>query len=183
MKIKRFCLVFMAIIYCALAQSQISTEMKQFIKGVEGLSLEVYMDGYYRAVGYGHRINPSDPDWIYSLVEYDVITPVIADALFEKDMLSIVAKGLYQVREDIGNDYPSNVYDVMGSLIYNMGLSGLRSTPFYNLFKKKCYLAAFRALLSTKCSSIGLQQRREFELQVLARHFDFSKGCYSLATH
>lgn len=167
---------------CPLSYSQgvaLSDAMKRNIKEVEGLSLEVYMDGFYRAVGYGHRITDRDPEWIYDLVEYDEITPETADILFELDMIHLVAPGLQEVVRDIGTEYPQNVYDVMGSLIYNMGLAGLRDTAFYRLFKSKDYELAFRELLATKSGKDGLLNRRFMELKVLTENYSFVQGCYT----
>lgn len=156
----------------------VSQEMKERIKQVEGLSLEVYMDGLYRAVGYGHRIVATDPEWVYDLEHYDEITQETADILFELDMLNMVNPGLAAVASDLGKDYPQNVYDVMGSLIYNMGLEGLRTTEFYRLFKEQRYRDAFEELLDTKSVKDGLLNRRFMELKVLMENFDLTAGAY-----
>ena len=66
----------------------------------------------------------------------------------------------------------------MGSLIYNMGLEGLRSTEFYRLFRDGQHQEAFRLLLATKAEKEGLLARRYMELSVLVRNYDFSKGKY-----
>lgn len=167
--------------WCTLSHSQVvslSEDMKRHIKEVEGLSLEVYMDGFYRAVGYGHRITDRDPEWIYDLAHYDEITPETAEILFELDMIHLVTPGLQTVARDIGTGYPQNVYDVMGSLIYNMGLAGLRETDFYRLFKEREYELAFQELLATKSEKDGLLNRRFMELKVLTGNYDFKNGCY-----
>lgn len=156
----------------------ISAEMEERLKAMEGLSLEVYMDGLYRAVGYGHRITERDPEWVYDLEHYDEITEETAEILFRLDMIHLVSPGLEVVRREIGGHYPSNVYDAMGSLIYNMGLEGLRSTEFYRLFRDGQHQEAFRLLLATKAEKEGLLERRYMELSVLVRNYDFSKGKY-----
>lgn len=168
-------------LWCPLTYAQtiqLSESMKRNIKEVEGLSLEVYMDGFYRAVGYGHRITDRDPEWVYDLAHYDEITQETAEILFELDMIHLVSPGLQEIVRDIGTDYPQNVYDVMGSLIYNMGLAGLRSTEFYHLFRIKDYESAFRELLATKSEKEGLLNRRFMELKVLTENYDFTNGCY-----
>lgn len=170
-----------AALSCPLSYSQgvlLSDAMKRNIKEVEGLSLEVYMDGFYRAVGYGHRITDRDPEWIYDLEEYDEITTETAEILFELDMIQLVTPGLQEVVRDIGTDYPQNVYDVMGSLIYNMGLAGLRDTTFYRLFKSRNYETAFRELLATKSGKDGLLDRRFMELKILTENYDSAHECY-----
>ena len=161
---------------------QISKHMKQSIKEMEGLSLEVYMDGLYRAVGYGHRITDSDPEWITDLAHYDEITVETAEILFELDMIHLVTPGLMEIVKDIGTEYPQNVYDVMGDLVYNMGLAGLRTTVFYRLFVSRKYEAAFRELLATKSDKDGLLDRRFVELKILTENYDFDKGCYIQGT-
>lgn len=174
-------LIISLLAFSLQAQAQnptVSQEMKERIKQVEGLSLEVYMDGLYRAVGYGHRIVATDPEWVYDLEHYDEITPETADILFELDMLNMVHPGLAVVASDLGKDYPQNVYDVMGSLIYNMGLEGLRATEFYRLFGEQRYREAFEELLDTKSVKDGLLNRRFMELKVLMENFDLTAGAY-----
>ena len=181
MKFIKFISVCLLLFCCCNTFSQaieLSPVMKHHIKNIEGLSLEVYMDGLYRAVGYGHRITLRDPEWVYDLAHSDTITYETAEILFELDMIHIVSPGLQQVLKDIGTSYPQNVYDVMGSLIYNMGLSGLRATKFYRLFKEKEYERAFRELLATKSAKDGLLNRRFIELKVLTENYNFTEGCY-----
>ena len=174
-----FCLFWLCGILVGYCQGTgITVEMEERLKAMEGLSLEVYMDGLYRAVGYGHRITDRDPEWIYDLEYYDEITEETAEILFRLDMIHLVNPGLEIVRREIGGHYPSNVYDVMGSLIYNMGLSGLRSTEFYRLFRDGHHREAFRLLLATKADKEGLLERRYMELSVLVRNYDFNKGKY-----
>lgn len=168
----------------AFAQTScISERMKECIKELEGLSLEVYMDGPFRAVGYGHRITERDPEWVYELEEYDEIPIESAETLFELDMLHLVNPGLKQIIRDIGAEYPQNVYDVMGSLIYNMGLAGLQSTEFYRLFKEKEYEESFRQLLATKSAQDGLLERRLMEVKILTENYDINKACYRTNVH
>lgn len=168
----------------AFAQtSGISERMKECIKEAEGLSLEVYMDGPFRAVGYGHRITERDPEWVYELEEYDEIPIESAETLFELDMLHLVNPGLKQIIRDIGAEYPQNVYDVMGSLIYNMGLAGLQSTEFYRLFRGKEYEKSFRQLLATKSAQDGLLERRLMEVKMLTENYDIDKACYRTNVH
>ena len=122
--------------------AQISPEMQKHIRQAEGCSLAVYMDEGYLAVGYGHRLRDDDVEWLRDLELYDEITQEAAELIFRLDMSRLVADGLIEVRKEIGNDFPQGVYDVMGSLIYNMGLDGLRSTQFWQLFREGRYIEA-----------------------------------------
>lgn len=170
---------FIWLIFSSLsAYGQISDEMKRTIKQMENLSLEVYMDGLYRAVGYGHRLKDTDVSWVRELELYDEISAAAAEIIFDLDMVYLVGPGLTEVRKEIGWNYPPGVYDAMGSLIYNMGLSGLRETEFYLLFKNRRYEEAFKVLPHTKSGQPGLFDRRMKELDFLMRGFDFSTGRY-----
>lgn len=160
------------------AYGQISDEMKHTIKQLERLSLEVYMDGLYRAVGYGHRLKDTDVSWVRELELYDEISVEAAEIIFDLDMIYLVGPGLAEIRKEIGWNYPPGVYDALGSLIYNMGLSGLRETEFYRLFKARRYEESFKELPRTKSRQPGLFDRRMKELDFLMRGFDFSTGRY-----
>lgn len=184
MKIEKFLLplkvfvVGVLLLSASTVSGQISDEMKTVIKEHEGLNTMVYMDGLYRAVGYGHRLKDTDVSWIAELELYDEISRETAELLFDMDVVCLIGPGLIVVRQDIGWQYPQNVYDVMGSLIYNMGLEGLRTTAFYRAFTEKDYLTAFRLLPDTKSSQEGLFDRRMAELEILMRNFDFGSGGY-----
>ena len=149
--------------------AQISPEMQKHIRQAEGCSLTVYMDGGYLAVGYGHRLRDDDVEWLRDLELYDEITQEAAELIFRLDMSRLVADGLREVRREIGNDFPQGVYDVMGSLIYNMGLDGLRSTLFSQLFSGGHYIDALDMLLVTRCTLPELRERRIHEAAVLTR--------------
>lgn len=152
------------IIICLLSGSiscsgQISEHMKSLIKDLEGLSTEVYMDGEEPAVGYGHHLCHTKYQWVRDLEPGDEITAEMAD---------------------LGPDYPVNVYDVMGSVIYNIGLAGLIGSDFYRLFKKGDYERAFTELLMLKSRDRGVYERRKKELRVLLENYDFAQNKYGL---
>lgn len=158
--------------------AQISDSMKRMIKEVEGLETVAYLDGSEVAVGYGHHVSNTEYDWIRMIQPGDEITTVLAELLFDYDMLYLVSPGLASIRQDIGMDYPSNVYDVMGSLIYNVGLSGLKQSNFYKLFCQGNYEKAFTALLMLKSRDKGVFSRRKKELRILLENYDFDRRCY-----
>ena len=152
--------------------------MKLFIKSEEGLSTTAYLDGDEVAVGYGHHVCNTPYQWIQNLYPGDVITVEVADLLFDYDMLNLVWPGIESVKKDIGYGYPQNVYDVMGSIIYNIGLGGLKSSSFYKNFVNKNYVNAFSDLLMLKSKDKGVFTRRQQELKILLENFDFTQCRY-----
>lgn len=146
---------------------------EEFIKRVESLSLQVYMDGPAKAVGYGHHIRRTDPAWIRSLEVGDSISEELAELLFRLDMLYIVEPALLRIQKDLGSAYPSSVYDCFASLVYNCGERGFRQTHFYQLFREKDYVNALLLLPKTAAVLPGLKVRRTGELKMLIEDFDF----------
>lgn len=87
-------------------------------------------------------------------------------------MLYLVTPGLEQIKRELGREYPQNVYDVLGSLIYNMGLQGMKSTEFYRLFKAGEYERAFSYLLLAGTGQKGNEKRRRMELEHLLEGYE-----------
>ena len=156
----------------SVCRGQISQEMQAIIKEHEGLSTEVYMDGKHIAVGYGHHIRYTEMEWVRDLEPGMEITEELAESLFKYDMLYLVGPGLMEVKKEIGWDYPQNVYDVMGSVIYNIGLVGLKTSDFFHLFKERRYEESFVRLLLLKSADRGVRMRRKAELKMLMRQYD-----------
>lgn len=152
--------------------------MERLIKQFEGLSTEVYMDGQHIAVGYGHHIRFTEMEWVRDLEPGMEITEELAELLFRYDMMHLVGPGLLEVKKDIGWDYPQNVYDVMGSIIYHIGLHGLRTSDFYQLFKARQYDKSFTQLLLLKSREKGVRHRRLAELKRLLLNYIPEKGEY-----
>ena len=152
--------------------------MQAIIKEHEGLSTEVYMDGKHIAVGYGHHIRYTEMEWVRDLEPGMEITEELAESLFKYDMLYLVGPGLMEVKKEIGWDYPQNVYDVMGSVIYNIGLVGLKTSDFFHLFKERRYEESFVRLLLLKSADRGGRMRRKAELKMLMRQYDPLKKEY-----
>ena len=162
----------------SVCRGQISQEMQAIIKEHEGLSTEVYMDGKHIAVGYGHHIRYTEMEWVRDLEPGMEITEELAESLFKYDMLYLVGPGLMEVKKEIGWDYPQNVYDVMGSVIYNIGLVGLKTSDFFHLFKERRYEESFVRLLLLKSADRGVRMRRKAELKMLMRQYDPLKKEY-----
>jgi GH24 family phage-related lysozyme (muramidase) len=89
--------------------------------------------------------------------------------------------GLSVVKAEIGTGYPMSVYDVMGSLIYNMGLASLRRSLFYQMFRKGDYRMAILLLPFTASRASGLRARREAEQRMLVRDYLFRENRYRKA--
>ena len=162
----------------SVCRGQISQEMQAIIKEHEGLSTEVYMDGKHIAVGYGHHIRYTEMEWVRDLEPGMEITEELAESLFKYDMLYLVGPGLMEVKKEIGWDYPQNVYDVMGSVIYNIGFVGLKTSDFFHLFKERRYEESFVRLLLLKSADRGVRMRRKAELKMLMRQYDPLKKEY-----
>ena len=173
-------LIMIYLCIACLCQAQVSIEMEELIKNHEGLSLEVYMDGPSIAVGYGHHIRYTEMEWVRDLEPGMEITEELAELLFRYDMIHLVEPGLIEIKKDIGWTYPQNVYDVMGSIIYNIGLQGLKESDFYRLFKSKSYDEAFTQLLLLKSREKGIRERRIEELRILLRNYDVTKKTYNM---
>lgn len=171
-------LVIIGLLTSTFSYGQISRDMEEFIKHHEGLSIEVYMDGPHIAVGYGHHIRFTEMEWVRDLEPGMEITEELAELFFKYDMLYLVNPGLIEVKKEIGWDYPNNVYDVIGSIIYHIGLSGLKESEFYRSFKTKDYERAFTQLLLLKSKDKGVRKRREGELQILLHNYDPTTKTY-----
>lgn len=154
--------------------------MKLFIKQEEGLSTTAYMDGDEVAVGYGHHVCYTPYEWIRNLYPGDAITVEVAELLFDLDILNLVTPGIESVKQDIGSHYPQNVYDVMGSIIYNVGLAGLKKSEFYKQFTLGNYEKAFTEFLLLKSKDKGIYARRKKELRILLENYNFEYHQYRM---
>ena len=176
-------LILIGLFVVCLCRAQISMEMEELIKKHEGLSLEVYMDGPCIAVGYGHHIRFTEMEEIRDLEPGMKITEELAELLFRYDMVHLVTPGLIKVKKDIGWNYPQNVYDVMGSIIYNIGLQGLKSSDFYQSFRNHDYEVSFTELLLLKSRDRGVRARRMKELSILLRNYDAERKVFNMVRH
>ena len=179
MKLKGLLLV-LALCVVTMCRAQVSVEMDDLIKKHEGLSLEVYMDGPRIAVGYGHHIRYTEMEWVRDLEPGMEITEELAELLFRYDMIHLVTPGLIEIKKEIGWNYPQNVYDVMGSIIYNIGLQGLKNSEFYLCFREKRYDDAFMELLLLKSRDKGVRARRVAELKFLLLNYDEKQKKYRI---
>lgn len=112
----------------------ISLKGKEFIKSHESLRLNAYNDPTpsKRSIGWGHQIQPGE--------NYSTITKELADKIFEKD-IERINKSINRVLKNIDKrfKYTQGFIDGLGSLIYNCGEEGVKSTEFYSRLQKCRY--------------------------------------------
>lgn len=106
----------------------ISEQGKSFIKKMESCSLKRYKDNTGYSIGYGHRIVKGE--------NYYIISQSTANKLFNKDISKMVNPALNRILSEIKFKPNQNLVDAIGSLIYNCGESGLKSTEFYKRLKR-----------------------------------------------
>lgn len=90
-----------------------------FIKKLEGLRLEVYLDqAGKKTIGYGHLLTKTE--------DYEIITKEAADILLRQD--------LAHAQDIINNLKPENIdllqheFDALVSLVYNIGYESYRNS-------------------------------------------------------
>jgi GH24 family phage-related lysozyme (muramidase) len=71
----------------------------------------------------------------------------------------------------------------MGSIIYNIGLQGLKSSDFYQSFRKRDYEVSFTELLLLKSRDRGVRARRLKELGILLRNYDAERKKFNMVRH
>lgn len=112
----------------------ISSNGKEFIKSHESLRLNAYNDPTpsKMSIGWGHQIQPGE--------NYSTITKELADEIFEKD-IERINKSINRVLKNIDKrfKYTQGFIDGLGSLIYNCGEEGVKSTEFYSRLQKCRY--------------------------------------------
>lgn len=155
---------------------QFSEDLPRHLRRWEGLHLSVYMDGDRKAVGYGHRITSEDSEFLQSLPVGAEVSRTLAETILYQDLDRLVSRGLVSIKREIGGGYPQSVYDVMGSLVYNMGLASLRRSLFYRTFKRGDYRMAILLLPFTASRAAGLKDRRREEQRMLVRDYEFSSN-------
>lgn len=102
---------------------EISERGKSFIKKMESCSLVKYKDNTGYSIGYGHRIVKGE--------NYYKISQSTANKLFNKDVDKIVNPALNRILSELKFKPNQNLIDAIGSLIYNCGESGFKSTEVY----------------------------------------------------
>lgn len=113
---------------------KISNKGKEFIKSKETLSLKAYqIEGEkHKTIGWGHYMMNNE--------NYSYISKSKADKLFNEDIEN-VEKSIERILDDFDPrfKYTQGFIDGLGSLIFNCGESGVKTTEFYNRMCRSRY--------------------------------------------
>lgn len=105
---------------------KMSDKGKDFIKSKETLVLKAYQipGEKHKTIGYGH--------YMMSGEQYTSISKAKAEKLFDED-ISKVEKSIERILDDFDPrfKYTQGFIDGLGSLIFNCGETGVKSTEFY----------------------------------------------------
>lgn len=143
-----------------------SDKGKEYIKGEEKLRLTAYSigDGMI-TIGYGH----AKPSRKSKYNVGDKISIERAERYFKKD-IKVAEKGIRRIfkkwkKDNINIELTQNQFDVMVSMAFNMGVSGLRNTDFVQLVKQNKIKEASEKIQSTGTEKRfgGLSKRRKEE--------------------
>lgn len=144
----------------------LSENGRKFIKSNEGLVDKAYWDVNGITVGWGHKINKDDSQWLKLVKVGDEVSKSDADYLLEKDIAMMVNPGIRSVIIDLeanGVDtrkFSQGMIDGIGDLIYNCGLGGLKQTEFYRALKSGDIQRAINLVPTTRVYCNGHKTRR-----------------------
>lgn len=153
----------------------ISEKGIRFIKETEKFSPQGYWDVNGVTLGWGHKINSDDPEWLKSKKVGDWISKSAADKLFQKDVDEFINPALVRITDELSanNVYISqNMVDGIASLIYNCGEHGFKSTRFYALLKEGKIKEAISCVPETKVSCEGHKERRKNEQALMMGNYN-----------
>lgn len=153
----------------------ISEKGMRFIKETEQFSAQGYWDVNGVTLGWGHKINKSDPKWLQNKKVGDWISRKDADELFEKDMNEFINPSLVRITDELSANkiyISQDVIDGMASLIYNCGEYGFKTTKCYQLFKKGKINKAIACVANTKISCEGHKERRKNEQALMMGDYE-----------
>ena len=151
-----------------------SYELKQFIKGEEGINLTAYDigDGMV-TIGYGH----AEPIGKTKMVPGKTkITKEKADKLLDGD-LQVAVDGLNRILDSwidqgIKVEITQGMYDAMVSMIYNMGIGNFRLSDFIQMVKRGEYKEAQDSIKKTNVTYPGHKPRREKESKIFGGSYN-----------
>lgn len=148
----------------------ISENGMNFIKKHETFSAKGYLDVNGVTVGWGHKINKADPEWLRVKKVGDWISKSAADKLFEKDMNEFINPALIRISKELSENnvhINQNMIDGIASLIYNCGEHGFKTTEFYRLLKKGKISKAIDCVPQTRVYCDGHKKRRKNEQKLM----------------
>lgn len=103
------------------------------LKKREGFKSKAYLDGTKWAIGYGHQLVAGD-----GMSPSSVITEAQASALLQSDMKSREAA----IWGAVFSGLTQNMFDALGSLIYNIGAGAFGKSPLPTMLNNAQYQAA-----------------------------------------
>ena len=153
-----------------IQSAHISENGMNFIKKHEKFSAKGYWDVNGVTVGWGHKINKDDPEWLRVKKVGDWISKSAADKLFEKDMDDFINPALVRVVKELSKNnvhINQNMIDGIASLIYNCGEYGFKTTEFYRLLKNGKINKAIECVPQTRVYCEGHKERRKNEQKLM----------------
>ena len=153
----------------------ISEKGIRFIKETEKFSPQGYWDVNGVTLGWGHKINSNDPEWLKSKKVGDWISKSDADKLFQKDIDEFINPALVRITDELSTNkvyISQDMVDGIASLIYNCGESGFKSTRFYSLLKEGKINEAISCVPETNVSCEGHKERRKNEQALMMGDYE-----------
>ena len=153
---------------------KISEKGLDFIKSFEKCRLKAYRikGEKYNTIGWGHYLQRPEEQHIQK------ISQARADQLFRKD-IAWVNKAVTSMLNEVNPSYkwPQGIVDGLGSLVFNCGEKGVRTTEFYKRLKN-CRFENGRinkadldytlaAVKNTRCTQPGHYKRRAGEYAMM----------------
>jgi len=154
---------------------KISKKGQRFIKKHENLSLVSYRikGETSNTIGYGHKINSDDPLWLRRKWLGYTITRAEAEMIFQKDIDEMVIPAIESMFTELDKNgvdtdrFSQDFIDGLGSLIFNCGPTGVRTSQFYTYLKKGQMSKAIKEVKRTRIYLPGHETRRKEEMNLM----------------
>lgn len=157
---------------------KMSKNAHEFIKSFEKCKLNIYhiKGEKYNTIGWGHYLDEKHEQGIKK------ITQARADELFAQDV-AWVDKAVTDMLNDVNPNYkwPQGIVDGLGSLVYNCGERGVRTTEFYRRLQNCRFhngeinasdiAYTLAAVKKTRCTKPGHYKRRAGEYAMMNENF------------
>lgn len=157
---------------------KMSQNAHEFIKSFEKCKLTAYRipGEKYNTIGWGHYLDEKHEQNIKQ------ITQSRADELFAQDIVW-VDKAVTSMLNDVNPEYiwPQGIVDGLGSLVFNCGERGVRTTEFYRrlqncrfengVINKSDIVYTLASVKTTRCTKRGHYKRRAGEYAMMRENF------------
>ncbi len=161
-----------------IREYKMSVRGHEFIKSFEKCKLNAYhiKGEKYNTIGWGHYLQGKHEQGIKK------ITQARADELFAQDV-AWVDKAVTDMLNDVNPNYkwPQGIVDGLGSLVYNCGERGVRTTEFYRRLQNCRFhngeinasdiAYTLAAVKKTRCTKPGHYKRRAGEYAMMRENF------------